>query len=84
MAARGHITGRQAIFTKYLGPTNYCGARVKAETASGLSKTVSWDYALGTSENHLRAALELADSKGWGGTWVGGGSAKGYVFVDVG
>lgn len=74
---------RQAIVTRFLGPTNHRGARVKA-TADAGTVTVSWDYALGISENHERAAFALADKLGWTGNWVGGGlPGKGYAFVSV-
>ena len=55
---------RQAIITKYLGPTNFRGSRVKATAQAG-SITLSWDDALGVDENHLRAALALCKKFGW-------------------
>lgn len=74
---------RQAIVTRFLGPTNFRGARVKA-TADAGSITVSWDYALGISENHERAALALAAKMRWGDAWKGGGlPGKGYAFINV-
>lgn len=80
---------RQAIETKYLGPTNSRGARVKATAQAG-SVTLSWDNSLNADENHGRAAVALADKFGWyrgkPGYWAGGGNAKGtgnvYVWVD--
>lgn len=41
----------QAITTRFLGPTNFRGSRVKA-TADAGSVTLSWDYALGIDQNH--------------------------------
>jgi hypothetical protein len=74
---------RQAIFTKFLGPTNSRGSRVKASADAG-SVTVSWDHALNSSENHRAAAMALAVKFGWSGTWVGGGGGvKGDVYVNV-
>ncbi len=78
----------QAIVTKYLGPTNNRGARVKA-TADAGSVTVSWDYTLNSDGNHDGAARELAKRLGWNaethGKLVGGGAPDGtgncYVFV---
>lgn len=72
---------RQAIATKFLGPTNSRGARVKASAEAG-SLTVSWDYALGIEANHAAAARALALKLGWSGHWHGGGlPGSGFVFV---
>ena len=54
----------QAIVTKFIGPTNTRGARIKATAYAG-SITLSWDYALGTTGNHRAAALALADKFKW-------------------
>ncbi len=48
----------QAIQTKYLGPTNQLGARIKASCAAG-SITVSWQYDLNPEPNHVQAAKAL-------------------------
>lgn len=45
-----------AITTKFIGPTNTRGSRVKAFLPSGLSVTLSWDHALEVDENHHKAA----------------------------
>jgi len=82
------VTGpfRQAIVTKYLGPTNYRGARVKATAQAG-SVTLSWDHALGIDENHDAAAMALAKKFGWDENHdlVTGGhpSGRGNVYVMV-
>lgn len=62
---------RQAIVTKYIGPTNSRGARVKATAQAG-SVTVPWDYSLSVDDNHARTALRLADKFGWRGRWIAG------------
>lgn len=73
----------QAITTKYLGPTNTRGARIKATCDAG-SLTVHWDYALNPSRNHAAAAQALAEKLGWTGRYVGGADTRsGYVFVDA-
>jgi hypothetical protein len=54
----------QAISTKFIGPTNHRGSRIKA-TADAGSVTLSWDYALGTSANHRAAAIALANKFKW-------------------
>lgn len=75
---------RQAITTKFLGPTNHRAARIKASAQAG-NVTVAWDHALGAAENHCEAAKALALSYGWDGVWAGGANAEGdgYVFVQV-
>jgi hypothetical protein len=62
----------QAIQTKYLGPTNCKGGRVKA-ICQAKSRIYSWDHALNADENHKQAAQSLAKELGWDyGTWHGG------------
>jgi len=81
-ARLGTEYARQAISTKYLGPTNVRGSRVKATAEAG-SLTLSWDDALDSYANHAAAALMLANKFNWGGVWYGGGTGHGYVFVDT-
>jgi hypothetical protein len=66
----------QAIVTKYIGPTNHRGARVKATCQAG-SVVIPYDYALGTYENHDAAARALLEKLGWCGQWFGGGMPDG-------
>jgi hypothetical protein len=70
----------QAIVTRYLGPTNVRGSRVKATAEAG-SVTLEWDDSLNSDNNHLAAAKALADKFGWGGNWYGGGTMEGRCFV---
>ena len=75
----------QAIETRYLGPTNTKGGRIKA-TAWGGSVTVGYDYALDGQGNHRAAADALIAKLGWSGTYAQGGNAKGdggYYFVNI-
>lgn len=81
--AKATSTLRQAITTRYLGPTNHHGARIKATAQAG-SVTVPYDHELNPEGAHAKAAMALADKWGWGGRWVGGATATGYAFVDVG
>ncbi len=74
--------------TKFLGPTNFRGARVKASAQAG-SVTIGWDHALDTNENHDAAAKALATRWGWlarGVRLVGGampdGSGNAYVLTE--
>lgn len=78
--------GRQAIVTRFLGPTNTRGSRVKA-TCSARSLTVDWDHSLTLGENHAAAAYALAQKLGWGGDWAMGAmpdkARDAYVFVSL-
>lgn len=74
----------QAIATRYLGPTNTRGSRVKAHCEAG-SLTVGWDHALNPFQNHQAAALALAAKLKWGRLYVGGSLPQScrdaYAFV---
>jgi len=73
----------QAITTKYIGPSNIKGSRVKAQCQAG-SVTLGWDDSLNSDQNHTLAAQTLARKLGWTyGTWHGGGlpNGDGCVFV---
>ena len=79
-----------AIETKYLGPTNTLGARVKATVDLGnswdadkRSVTVSYDHALSAEQNHEAAAAALLRRMKWVGQWVSGSTPTGYVFVRI-
>lgn len=73
---------RQAIVTKYHGPTDRRGSRVSA-TADAGRIFVSWDDSLGIEKNHDNAARLLAEKFKWRGTWYGGGlpTGDGNVYV---
>lgn len=80
------MSAMQTIRTKWLGPTNYRGSRIKAISASGHSTVVvSWDYALNIQANHNAAAKALADKMAWPGEWVSGswGELGGYVYINL-
>ena len=74
----------QAIETRYFGPTNDRGGRIKATAWAG-SVAMPYDYALNADQNHREAAILLATKYGWAGTFVQGGNAKGngYYFVNI-
>jgi hypothetical protein len=71
---------RQAIETRYAGPTNSRGSRIIVTAQAG-RLIVPWDDALDVNENHAVAAQMFIDRMGWGGNWVGGGTEDGFVFV---
>ena len=50
----------KAIETKFLGPTNNRGSRVKAFDCHGNHRTLSWDSSLDSMQNHVNAAKALA------------------------
>ena len=75
---------RQAIVTKFVGPTNCRGSRIIAKADAG-KITVEYDHALNGDQNHLIAAQKLAEKFGWKGALTGGGLPDGvgahYCFV---
>ena len=82
----------QAIVTKYLGPTNSRGPRIKARCDAG-SIEVPYDHAESEEAAHALAAMELVRKLGWTykagymGHWVTGSlpqkDADFYTFVYV-
>jgi len=79
----------QTIITKYLGPTNHRGSRIKARQSASYagtpkSITIDWDYSLSTEQNHRAAAMAFAAKMNWAGDWVGGDNGStGYSFVNA-
>jgi hypothetical protein len=72
-----------AIRTKYIGPTNFRGSRVKVFTETQ-SLTLRWNDALSSEENHTGAARILAERLDWrrfGTFYRGSFKDDGYVFV---
>jgi hypothetical protein len=75
----------QAIITKYFGPTNSRGSRIKATCAAG-SVTISYPHELSGQACHRAAADALVQKMGWNdahyGGLLGGQLPSGeYVFV---
>lgn len=86
-----------SITTKFIGPTNYRGARISATVSDygsdgeqaackdgrGGRLVVDWNHSVGVDENHRLAAMALAKRCGWDGEWVGGEAPdqRGYTFV---
>lgn len=67
----------QAITTKYIGPSNVKGSRVKATAAAGIV-TLHWDNSLNSDDNHKMAAKALATKLGWDyGEWICGVTKEG-------
>jgi len=55
------LTARHCINTKYLGPTNTLGARIKATSGYLASISVPYDCEMDGRDNHDAAAQALAD-----------------------
>jgi len=73
---------RQAIETKYLGPTNSRGSRIKASCAAG-SITVSYDHAKDIAENHEAALCALRLKLDWCKYSFSGGVLKDGTYAWV-
>jgi hypothetical protein len=81
---------RQAIVTRFHGPTDKRGKRVSARADAG-TVIVSWHDELSVTENHTRAAATLAAKFGWARLatfttrWHGGAlpNGRGFAFVEV-
>lgn len=79
----------QAVVTRYLGPTNTRGARIKATCSAG-SVTVPYDHELPSDfRSHWPAVAKLIRQLDWPQKgWVPGGmpanSRDSYVFVNRG
>ena len=71
----------RAIQTKYLGPSNFRGARIKAFDCDGNSVTIPYPYELSGEDVHRKAAEALRDKMRWSGELIGGSIKSGYVFV---
>lgn len=78
----------KAIITKYLGPTDRRGSRIKA-TDGDSSITVPLDSADSSEISHAKAAEALCRKLGWTGRYIGGGLSgrggimAGMVWVDA-
>ena len=72
-----------AIQTKYLGPTNSRGSRIKAWTSSGFSVTISYPHEYSYETCHFQAVKALIEKHrlDWDLTAMRyGGIDNGYVF----
>lgn len=72
----------QAIETKFLGPTNTKGARIKASAQAG-SVTIPFEYGPETDGAHDQALRALVAKLGWWGVWARGETADGTGNVYV-
>ena len=73
----------QAIYTKYLGPTDYKQSRLKAYTLDGKSVTIPYPGGWPDEKIHFEAVKALAARYGIAGVTAGmvyGDAPGGYVF----
>ena len=70
----------KAIQTKYLGPTNFRGTRIKA-TAGGNNITIPLDYDVDEEEAHRKAAIALCEKLNWPPKLLGGCLGGSWVWV---
>lgn len=70
----------QTITTKYIGPSNTKGSRIKA-SCEAKSIIRSKDCSLSTDNAHIVVAQELKDAMGWQGVMIGGHTKEGMIFV---
>ena len=71
----------KAITTKYYGPTNTRGSRIRATDHDGHSVTVPYDYSKSHTDVHAVAALALCKRMNWTGELIAGHTNDGCVFV---
>ncbi|MCK5919902.1 MAG: hypothetical protein KAG66_03115 [Methylococcales bacterium] len=72
----------QTIVTKFLGPTNTLGARIKATSSGGISATIPFPYELSGVPRDALAVQALNKKLKWQGEMVVGGLKDGgYIFV---
>lgn len=73
----------KAITTRYLGPTDTKGSRIKADDGAGNTYTMPYPYEFGPGiDAFAPAAIALCLKMGWKyGELIGGGTKDGYVFV---
>ena len=79
----------KAIWTRYYGPGNVRGSRVRAVAeirnsfGAEIGVTIGWDDAKNSNENHDAAVLALCAKMGWPGDLTRGGrpDGAGYVYT---
>ena len=73
----------QTITTKYLSPTDCKVSRFKATHTGGVeSVTISRNYAVEAEDNHREVAQALAKKLNWQGSYIGGHTKDGMIWVN--
>jgi hypothetical protein len=74
-------SNKQAILTRYIGPTNSRKSRIKAFSRAG-SVTLNYDHDISQDANHERAAKALCDKFTWAHALTGGQLPNGdYAWI---
>ncbi len=74
----------KAIQTRYYGPTNTRGSRIKAWAEGVKSVSIPYPHELSGEDVHRAAADKLAAKYGWDNALIGGGLPNGdYAFCMV-
>lgn len=83
-------SGRAVIRCRFYGPTNTRGSRIGVRRfeppVAGNDPnriTVSWNHALGLTENYVAAVQEYVTRAGWAGSWIVSTITDGAVAVYV-
>ena len=71
----------QTIETKYLGPTDHRGARIKATATNGDAVTIPYPHELNDTDKHIAAVRKLAAKLNWSGEMIGGWTARGMIWA---
>ena len=71
----------KAIETKYIGPNNVRGSRIKAYDSDRNQVTLSYDDGLNFDDNSWAAVNALCAKMHWSGKMAMGGTKRGNVFV---
>ena len=72
----------KSITTKYMGPTNFRGSRIKASDEDGNQVTIGYESDLSSDAAHDKAAIALCRKMGWTHHGlVRGGTKRGNVYV---
>ena len=71
----------KAIETRYYGPTNTRGSRIRAFDLDGNSVSIPYPYDLSGEGCHAAAAKALCKKMNWHGKLASGALERGYVFV---
>jgi hypothetical protein len=71
----------KTITTRYLGPTNYRGSRIKASDQDGNKVIMTYRDEFNSEENHKTVAKALCEKMGWFGKLFGGYTKNGMVWV---
>ena len=71
----------KAIKTKYIGPTNFKGARIKASDCDSNSITIPYPHELDSHQAHMLAAVKLCEKMQWPIKLIQGSLGNDYVHV---